>query len=52
MYTGAEIKRIFNEVLSSEEALIISPWISGEYASRVLAEYLEKPRSIEAYRLS
>ncbi len=36
MYTGIDIKRVFNEVLASPEALIISPWISGSYANRIL----------------
>ena len=33
---GKEVKKIFDEVLDSRQALIISPWIDGEYAKSVL----------------
>ncbi|MGC8607770.1 MAG: phospholipase D-like domain-containing protein [Vulcanisaeta sp.] len=32
---GKEVKKIFDEVLDSRQALIISPWIDGEYAKSV-----------------
>jgi hypothetical protein len=33
---GKEVKKIFDEVLDSRQALIISPWIDREYANPFL----------------